>query len=191
MRNLKPLIKDQKISIDPHLRGTGELNDWEDERYDIHVHKTTNVKLHGEVESVDIRLPINSDRKASFKIKNAHSPLGEDKLTKEIQAVLSDTKRLQVFIDDLLKVLDNYSTKTLGRRDRALQAAKRLARHFGLTHKEKEIVTYINEKIEAVAVTYSDEEHNFYEVKLDQQEITFEQTGSWAKGQRRRSRKKY
>jgi hypothetical protein len=67
--SLRKLIEGQKIIIDDHKRGSGEIKDWDNPANDIHIDKTTNFKVDGTRQALRIRVPINSER--PIKIQNS------------------------------------------------------------------------------------------------------------------------
>jgi hypothetical protein len=58
--NLKPLLKKQKLRTDPH--GHNEAQ-WDDSRYEIHLHKNTKYPIDGKICEINIYVPLNSDNK--------------------------------------------------------------------------------------------------------------------------------
>lgn len=62
--SLYPLIKDQKIIIDDHKRGAGEIKDWDNNENDVHLDKTLKRKVHGKLQTLRIKIPLNSERES-------------------------------------------------------------------------------------------------------------------------------
>lgn len=81
---LKRLIENQKIRINAHQRGNGYIDNWDDLSTDIHIHKTTRAKISGKSVNVEIRIPLNSNRKATFEISKTNV-ITRNRLSKEIR----------------------------------------------------------------------------------------------------------
>lgn len=178
---LKRLIENQKIRIDAHQRGNGHIDNWDDPATDIHVHKTTRARISGKSVNVEIRIPLNSDREATFEIGKTENEIARRKLSREIREALSNSDTRQGFIDDLVDTLDNYPT-TLESRDRCTNAVRRLARHFGLTEQvEDDIVTYAGQRILSFTSTFQDEDARRYAVSLDEDNIEISEIDNYSR----------
>lgn len=178
---LKKLIENQKIRIDAHQRGNGHINNWDDPSTDIHVHKTTRARISGKSVNVEIRIPINSNREATFEIGKTENHIARRKLSKEIREALSDSDTRQGFINDLIDTLDNYPT-TLTSRDRCVNAVRRLAQHFGLTEQvEDNLVTYAGQRILSFTSTFQDENNRRYAVSLDENNIEISEIDNYSR----------
>ena len=108
MGKLKPLLDKQIIRIDDHNRGNGRPILWNDPNSDIHIHKQNINKGDGGYE---IRIPINSNRKASFDFfrrQNVPAPFPK-KIKKEISKVLDNFELRNLFLEDVYKTIEAFS----------------------------------------------------------------------------------
>ena len=172
--SLKPLIKDQKIRIDDHKRGTGEVKDWNDSSADIHLDKETYYPINGRIQNVRIKIPLNSE--SDISIKNNKKPTAEipRKLKREIQSALENKEDRQSFVNDVVDILKDYDS-ALSNINNLRQSIKKIAKHFELDWSDSEIVTSVNGALQSLTKYYSDEENNRYFVRFDKTEITIGQ----------------
>lgn len=172
--SLKPLIKEQKLRIDDHKRGTGEVKDWNDSSADIHLDKETNYPIKGRIQNVRIKIPLNSD--SDISIKNNKKPSAEipRKLIREIQGALENKKDRQDFVNDLVDILKDYES-ALSNIDNLRQSIKKIGKHFELDWSDSEIATSVNGALQSLTKYYSDDENNRYFIKFDRREITIGQ----------------
>ena len=108
MGKLKPLLDKQIIRIDDHNRGNGRPILWKDPNSDIHIHKQNINKGDGGYE---IRIPINSNRKASFDFfrrQNVPAPFPK-KIKKEISKVLDNYELRNLFLEDVYKTIEAFN----------------------------------------------------------------------------------
>jgi hypothetical protein len=178
---LKRLIENQKIRIDAHQRGNGHIDNWDDPSTDIHIHKTTRAKISGKSVNVEIRIPLNSNREATFEIGKAENEIARKRLSREIRDALTDVNTRQGFIDDLIDTLDNYPT-TLSSIDRCTNAVRRLAQHFGLIEQvEEDIIAYAGQRIISFTSTFQDEDDRRYAVSLDEDNIEISEIDNYSR----------
>jgi hypothetical protein len=151
--SLKPLVKDQTITIDNHHRGTGLPTSWDDTLYDLHIHKRKNKDKR---VAADIRIPLNSDRPLQINIKKQKKSFTENQLRKEIQEALGDKNKRQPFINSLIETLTNYPSERSSK-ERAEEAVKRLAKHFDLSDEiVKEVVSYTHQQVDVYTAVFQD-----------------------------------
>jgi SMC interacting uncharacterized protein involved in chromosome segregation len=177
---LKSLIENQTIQIDAHQRGNRENISWDSKTDDIHIHKRTNWKAGGKNIEVEIKVPINSERPVLIRIvtnvrkKDQIQTAVENQLLKEIQKAFADKATREAFIDDLLKILENYKGQ-FNSLSRAQSAIKRVVKHFGLPAKiENEIESYVKGKLKSINQTYKIE-NNYYFVNFSRNNLTIGQ----------------
>jgi hypothetical protein len=118
-------------------------------------------------------VPINSERPVKIQIvdnvkkKDKILTAVENQLIGEIQKEFNDKEARQAFIDDLIGIMENYSG-TLATVDRARQAIKQIAKHFGLNEKvEREITTYAEKKLEKIVQTFKTPANIHYFINLN------------------------
>lgn len=119
MGKLKPLLDKQIIRIDDHNRGNGRPILWNDPNSDIHIHKQNINKGDGGYE---IRIPINSNRKASFDFfrrQNVPAPFPK-KIKKEISKVLDNFELRNLFLEDVYKTIEAFNWDRNQQNERAL-----------------------------------------------------------------------
>ena len=102
------LIKNQKITIDDHKRGCGEVNDWNNKAADIHIHKETN----DGADSIVVKIPLNDDnRKVQIYNRRRNKKLQEVPgwLRKEVESALNNVNTRKAFIENVVENLRNYN----------------------------------------------------------------------------------
>lgn len=169
--SLKPLIKKQKLRIDDHKWGTGEIKDWNDRTSDIHLDKETYYPIEGKPQSVQIKIPLNSDNDIS--ITNNRNKVEEipRKLKREIQDAFRDKKTRQAFVDDLVEVLKDYKS-ALSSMKNVRECVGKIARHFDLDWSDSEMRVLVEKSLLKFTRYYTDEEGDRYFISIDQSEIT-------------------
>lgn len=173
---LKSLIKNQTIQVDAHKRGTGEQIVWDSTANDIHIHKRTQYKVDGKILSLDIKVPVNSDRDIEISIvnnvrdKRKMLSIAERRVLSEIAKALSDKKTRTAFIEELLSVLDSYE-KTFLSKENAQSVVKRLAKHFGLPAEiSREITTYAEDRLASLTGLFQQKNEEYF-ISLSQNGI--------------------
>ncbi len=141
---LEKLIDKQKIIIDDHKRGTGEVKDWDLSSNDIHIDKTTKHKIEGKIQNVQIRVPINSNR--PINVENKQGGSIPKTLQKEIKRAFENKRKREKFINDLSSVLENYHS-TLSNIDKLRDALAKISKHFGLEWTQREVIIYRDEAL--------------------------------------------
>lgn len=172
--SLKSLIRDQKIRIDDHKRGTGEVKDWNDSSADIHLDKETYYPIEGRIQNVRIKIPLNSD--SDISIKNNTKPAAEipRKLIREIQGALKNKKNRQNFVNDIVDILKDYDS-ALSNINNVRESIKKIARHFELDWSDSEISTNVNGALQSLTKYYSGDDNKSYFIRFDKTEITIGQ----------------
>lgn len=107
--SLKPLIKNQNIKIDNHIRGGIMRPDSKG----IHIHKRING--HKNFGKIDIRIPLNGDEEISFTNFRGEENL-EHKIRSEIVEALKDKRKIEMFISEVLNWIESNG-KFNGMRD--------------------------------------------------------------------------
>ena len=123
MPTLRPLIRDQELDIDDHRWGTGQPAEWGG---GYHIHKRF---LRGRRKGLEIRIPI--DRNREIEVSPKEDPRAR-KVMHELQEALEETESRRRFAEDLAQAFDSISMSR-GRVTVIRRAARRVARHFGLT----------------------------------------------------------
>lgn len=179
--SLMPILRGQSIKIDNHQRGTSLPNDWKDKNQDIHIDKTTKeYKLKGKRVTVRIKIPINSDKPMSYSIKGEKTHAIPKDLLKEIQNAFSDKQSREVFVSDLIDIINNYNT-VMATPQNAIDALNRLSKHFDLEWTNNEIATFVNKKLQAITLLYRSKEKKHYFISLNQQNIKLGEMDAWSK----------
>jgi hypothetical protein len=169
------LIKDQTIIIDNHKRGTGEANRWDKS---VHIHKTTHREIEGKRQEVELRIPINSNQKIDVRVEGVNKGKVPKSLMKEIRGAFEDVEKRELFINELVKQLKNYST-ILQTAERAAGVLDLLSKHFELKWTGEKILHYANNALISYTQIYkNDKRETFYGSvtdKGDKESIKFEQ----------------
>jgi len=177
---LKALIKNQKIRVDAHKWGTGESVRWDSASEDIHIDKETVRRIQGRSVKVRIKIPINSDRSVqvgiigTVKYIDQATAKARKEIVEEIVRALSDKQVREAFVNDLLKIMENYPGN-LSSLEKARSAVNRLASHFGLSGDIKEeILRHAERKLTAVITVFREAENSYF-ITLGQGGITIGQ----------------
>jgi len=158
--SIKKLIDNQTIIIDDHKRGSGEVKNWNDSANDVHIDKSTNLRIDGRYQKVRIRIPINSER--PVKIENSRNESIDSipkKIIKEIKEAFEDKETRDRFIKDLIDTLRNFG-EILENEERVRQTLERLSKHFDLKWTTEKITSYINNTLQTYTEIYNDETGN-------------------------------
>jgi len=173
--SLKPLIKNQRIRIDDHKRGNREIKDWDDPSIDIHIDKSTKIKIEGRFQYIDIKVPINTDREIEIKSNWGKIDIPKS-LEKEIHNAFSIQKTRDDFITDLVKVLKNFSS-FYSDQERALMALKMISKHFDLNWSDAIQKNYYEDALRGRYIKeILDEDGRIYRLLLDGRKILIEDT---------------
>jgi hypothetical protein len=178
--SLRKLIRNQTIRIDDHFWGNREQKNWDDPKKDVHIDKTTNVKVNGKRQKLQIRIPINSERpiKIGNKLDKMDSiPRG---LEREIQDALENKVTRDAFIADLIKILEEFPS-SLENEERAKNILDRLSKHFHLDWTGEKTATYARDALQYYAQTYSDSNGLLYFITIDKMKIEVGQNNGYAK----------
>ena len=178
---MKKLIENQELRIDNHKRN--EPNDWDTNSDDVHLHKITQVKFNGKPVTVDLKLPLNSDREPTFKIKNCKENNLKDKLTKEINDALSDITKREKFTEELINILKGYKSQWSDR-EKAKVAVTRLAKHLDLDENiVSEMTTYIDGKLLSYTALLSDKNKRVYFMTFNEKDIRIGEVNRFSKSE--------
>lgn len=177
---LKGLIKNQTIRIDDHHWGNREQKNWDDTVKDIHIDKSTNTKVNGKRQNLQIRIPINSDRPIKIGNKNDQINSIPRSLEKEIKEALENKDSRVAFIGDLLDTLREFPS-SLDNEKRAKDILDRLSKHFGLEWTGEKTTTYAKDVLRYYAQTYTDQAGLKYFLTIDKQKIEIGQNNGYAR----------
>ncbi|MDL2320454.1 hypothetical protein LJC45_04905 [Alistipes sp. OttesenSCG-928-B03] len=184
---LKKLIENQVVRIDDHKRGSREIKNWDDERNDIHIDKTTNRPINGKIQEVRIRIPINSAR--PIRIENSKGqdindiPRG---LKREIVNALENENTRGAFVNDVMRVLEDFET-ALSSEERARQVLTNISKHFDLNWPDEIITNYAKDitqskdVLRSYTLVYHDDEGKEFFSRLDEDKIEVGQYNGYAK----------
>ncbi len=173
---LKQIIENQKIIIDDHKRGSGEIKNWDDQTIDVHIDKETNYKIEGRRQSIRIKIPINSDR--SIKIENLNKKQYQNiphRLIKEIQTAFKNKNKREAFINDIINHIRNYST-ILENEKRVRQVLSNISKHFELEWTNEKIATYANDALVLYTEIFTDNEERKYFITVSDENIKIGET---------------
>lgn len=146
MSSLKPLIQKEKIRIDDHLWGTGEQKNWDRNKNDIHLEKITEIRIHNKNVKLTIKIPLNSKRDITISDEMGYSYQDiPSSLKKEIKTALSQSKIRTAFINDLEKILKNY-TSIVQDEKKVSKALEKIANHFEMKWRLESRKIYDTEK---------------------------------------------
>ena len=177
--SLKPLIKNQKLRIDDHKWGAGEVKDWNDSSSDIHLDKETNYRIYGEIQKVRIKIPLNSENNIS--ITNGSKPNTKipRELKKEIQSAFSDKNKRRAFVEDLVRILQDYKSATTI--ENVTGTVEKIARHFDLDWSEKEIRITVENILSSFVKYYKDDEGREFYIDINNKRIIIGQVPKYEK----------
>ncbi|MBA3051804.1 hypothetical protein KJ959_09080 [bacterium] len=153
--SLKQLLKDQKIRIDDHSRGSGQPIEPEN----VHLHKSfTGKKNKGKKIIIYINRPNNN-----IEFYGNFSGNEKDKIMSEIRRVLSrDKAKLKLLIDMIFEALAIWRNNNIGI-EKAREIANNLAAQFGLGAMiHEEFVNRIEGKLKEVISIHLDEQKKTY-----------------------------
>lgn len=184
---LKGLIKNQTIRIDDHHWGNREQKNWDDSSKDIHIDKSTNTKVNGKRQKLQIRIPINSERPIKIGNKNGQIESIPKSIEREIKHALEDKETREAFIGDLLNTLKEFPS-SLDNEKRAKDILDRLSKHFGLEWTGDKITKYAKDLLKYYGQTYTDEKGFSYFLTIDKQKIEIGQNNGYARYFKRLSR---
>jgi len=177
--SLKPLIKNQKLRIDDHKWGAGEVKNWNDASSDIHLDKETNQLIYGKIQKVRIKIPLNSDNDISITNGNKPNTKIPRKLKKEIQNALSDKSKRIAFIEDLVRILQDYKSATSI--ENVTVTVEKIAKHFGLDWSEKEIKITVENVLSSFVKYYKDDEGSDFFIDINNKRIIIGQVPKYKK----------
>lgn len=179
--SLKSLINNQSIMIDDHKRGSQEVKNWDDKSSDIHIDKSTKYRINGKKEEVRIRIPINSEKDISVENRDKHRIKDvPKKLKKEINKAFANKKKRKLFINDLVEILDNFSS-TLENVNKVKVTLERLSKHFDLKWTEQNIQNYIDDYLTEYTQIFSDEFGKQFYITINRQRIKISDVDNWTR----------
>ena len=131
-KNMKALIKGQKLRVDNHHRGDGSPLDMPF----VHVHKSTKYPIEGKLHQVDIEIPLEEHGTPRILVENERQEDIPRPLLREIQDVLANKDRSITFAREIIEALRNYNPAD---ENVAIEALERIAKSLGLRWQEKHI----------------------------------------------------
>lgn len=176
---LKKLLNKQRIIIDDHKRGVGEVKSFDSVQNDIHIDKETNFPVNGKKQKVRIKVPINSDRPIFVESKNKQIPI-PNKLAAEIRSAFEDQETRTAFIKDVIEILSNYQS-SLNSEEKINVVLRRLARHFNLFWDNETIKRYSKEILSSYTQFFTDDRDRKFYIELDRDKITIAENNGFAK----------
>lgn len=175
---LKGLIKNQTIRIDDHQWGSREQKNWDDRSKDIHIDKSTNTRINGKRQKLQIRIPINSERPIKIENKREKIDLIPKCLEREIKNALNNKETRESFITDLLHILNNFHS-SLDNEKKAKDILDRLSSHFELKWTGDKTTSYAKDVLKYYSQKYTDEEEYSYYITIDNQKIEIGQNNGF------------
>ncbi len=178
--SLKRLIKNQTIKIDDHKAGAREIKQWDKSDIDVHIHKSTNFRVNGKKQNIDIKIPINSERPLSVMSMGKDIDIPKD-LKKEILEAFRNPTIRNNFVDDVIKNISEYKTE-LSSIDRAESVLRRISRHFGLDDSYRVVKKYDGDNLVSLTLVYDKLGHdNVFCANINCESITVGQNNGYAK----------
>ncbi len=168
--SFKPLINHQSLSLDDHYRGTGEMKDFDKQSIDVHIEKKTKYKINGKPTTIIIKIPINSDREITIKIKGKKQNYIPKRLEKEIKDALSEPKKLKQLAKDLMKTLKNYKSEKSDI-EKLRDSLDRIAKHFDLEWTGQEVINRFDSEIIHFIRVFHDDKRELYYIELYRNKI--------------------
>ena len=167
--------------IDDHKRGSKESKIWDNKSSDVHIDKSTKYQIKGKKETVRIRIPINSESEISVKSKDK-SKIDDvpRKLKKEIVKAFENKKKRSLFINDLVTILDNFSS-VLDNIDKVKDTLKRLSGHFDLEWSKQNIQDYIDDYLTEYTQVFKDENNKQYYITISRHRIKISDVDNWTR----------
>lgn len=123
---IQGLLKNQKIQIDPHKRGTGTPTCWDNPADEVHIDKYVN----NNKDSYNIKIPINSNNPVT--INRDEKQEIPEWLKKEIKDTFEDEKIRRSFVSGICRATSVYCSKIMSPEQRAKQAVGYVRKAFGL-----------------------------------------------------------
>ena len=161
--NVSPLIKGQKVGIDPHKLGVSV--DWDDPTSDIHLHKETDGKNTKKKEKYEIKIPLNlndSNREITVKWDNNTNQEIPQQIKKEVQKAFKDKTITAAFVKDVVEAVKNYNDKTKTQEHRARQAMGNIKKAFGLDIPRATIKGWIRNSLKLYSQLFEVKGTNYY-----------------------------
>lgn len=150
---MKNLLRNQKIRIDNHQRGSGSPNNWDDPTSDVHIEKF----IKNNKDKYRIKIPINSNRPITVNKKDG---LAVPKwLSKEIREVFEDDKQRRSFVKWICEALSAYNSNRLTPEQMVRQAVGYVGKAFGLP---KPLAVFKNDIKGFYAELYYYDAHYYY-----------------------------
>lgn len=175
--SLKPLINNQNIIIDDHKRGSKEIKDWDNPANDIHIDKETKYKIDGKKQKIKIRIPINSNRDISITNKSGFKIELPKKLKKEIIKAFENKKTRDVFVKELIPIIDNFSSN-IENIEKAKLTLDKIAKHFDLEWKTQEIINKYQKILIEYTQIYQDNKEQYY-ITINSSRIKISNVDNW------------
>lgn len=165
------LLNQQKLRIDAH--GHDEAV-WDDERYEIHLHKETKRQIEGEIRNVEIIVPLNRNSKYRCISKNAKVKRIPRTLLKEIRIALDNDELRVQFVRELRTILKTYPSD-YNDEDKAWDALKKIGAAFGIDFSnELSTVKEISGERNKVRNLYIKDDQVFYKISGYDNKIVIE-----------------
>lgn len=124
--DIQGLLRNQKVRIDTHQRGSGTLNEWDQSSSDVHIDKY----IKSNKDAFSIKIPINNNNPVTIDRKDGQSV--PEWLKKEISGAFKDESIRRSFVDGICKATSAYYSKKLTPEQRAKQAIGYVRKAFGL-----------------------------------------------------------
>lgn len=175
---IKNILKNQKVRIDSH--GHNEVRQFNDNRYDIHLHKETNdYKYDGKKVKVEVRVPLNSNRPIDIRVpkgtKDVKREQIEKSIIKEIRDAFSDESERKEFVNSMVEALTKDYQTEFPSVEEARKVASGVFAAFGIEYQKAKVREehYVKGRYYSAFITDSvDGEH--YHFKINKKEYLIE-----------------
>lgn len=179
--SLQPLLEKQTIRIDDHNRGSQEIKNWDNPTKDVHIDKRTKYKINGKIQSVTIRIPINSDREKNVRIngnKNSEIPY---RLYKEIRDILNENAEIaEALAKDIADEIKDYNS-ILDNEQKVQSALDKISKHFNLEWTKEKISTYRDDKLIVYTNIYRNKNGKRFYFTLNQDFLELGDITGWSR----------
>lgn len=123
---IQGLLRNQKVRIDHHQRGSGTQNDWDVSFNDVHIDKS----IKNNKDAYRIKIPINTNNPVTIDRKDGQGI--PEWLKKEVFDAFKDSNIRRSFVEGICKATSAYNSKKMTREQRAKQAIGYVRKAFGL-----------------------------------------------------------
>lgn len=170
MNQFRPLIENQNLRIDNHIRGVVSPPKWGS---GLHIHKSFKDQKR---KSIEILIPLDNDSKIEIRGINKRDAKGRQ-IQKEIESALKANTTRKNFAEDLHNAIDEFLAQDLSIEE-LRNVSKRIANHFGLDEDiESELIAAHKGKIEKYISLHADpDSKKHFEIKHTKGELDIKES---------------